>query len=158
MKCAEKHLCLPRSLHYHLPWGAVAGRSLARFLSLKESTSDYSQQFTSGPRVYWTTPLFSTVCIIITGEKNYTTLTLKDRPKNGDASTRKKSRQKHNHHLFAFCIDLHGLFATSVPNLTCPASYHMTETCVVCCFATSPVILIYSYLLPITAPALKSIP
>lgn len=35
MKCAEKHLHPPSSLHYHLPRGAVASRSLARFLNLK---------------------------------------------------------------------------------------------------------------------------
>lgn len=35
MECAGKHLCLPSSLHYHLPRGAVVSRSLARFLNLK---------------------------------------------------------------------------------------------------------------------------
>lgn len=35
IKCIEKHLPPPSSLHYHLPQGVVASRSLARFLNLK---------------------------------------------------------------------------------------------------------------------------
>lgn len=114
---------------------------MARFLSLQESTSNYSYQFTSGPRVYRTT-LFSALYTVITEKNTYSTLTLKYRLKNWDDPTRKRSRRKHIHQLFVFCIDSNGLFAASIPNSICRAPYHLPEACVFCCFSTSPVTLI----------------
>lgn len=121
MKCAEKHLCLPSSLHYHLSWGTVVGRSLARFLSLQESTIPSS--LLQAPGFIRLHLCFQLCALLLRGKKNNsTTLTLKDRLKNGDASTRKRSRQKHIHHLFVCCIDSNGLFAASVPNPPCLAT------------------------------------
>lgn len=113
---------------------------MARFLSPEESTCNYAQQFIR--------PLFSTLCIVITEKKNkYTALTLKDRLKNGDAFTGKRSREKHIHHLFIFCIDSNGLFPASIPNLTCLAPYQTAEARMFRWFATSPVFLVCPFLL-----------